>query len=942
MNTTGEKTTRKSALTRWAVWAGTHPGKAILIALAITLILTLGASRLGMEMTFLSIMPKNSPQVKNLEKITTEFPFASSLVLVVDGRELPRETAKASVISLIDRLTEEFSKEEFSSGVAGVYSRADVDFIKKHGFLLAESKDLKRMTSLYADTDLVPFISALNNDLEREYSGDGEAMEEDEGLIVSWTGGIGSILDSLADSMEGFPPDESDIEAALEAYLIGSPYYLSRSENMAVMFLNPTFTINDLGPLLEETNRIEERARDNAASEGVKIGLTGITVVARDEMVSSEQGFALSMLIAFILILALMIVVFRMRSTPFIIGIPLMLGIYWAAGITGFLIHRLNILTAMYMVALVGLGVDYAIHLITGFVQERDKGKDFSDAIEDAFAKSGRGIITGALTTAAAFFAMLMADSEILQELGIVAGTGIIAELTSMMILIPALLGLRQKRLEKRGKDDPMLSRKNPIRSDFASAIGRWVSGKPVTFTVVFLIIGIALATQAPKVQIEDNLMNMEAKGLDSIKYQDLMVDEFGTAPDILYLIKDNESLESLPPEIDKLKKLDSVKSVDALTNWQPTETQRARRLPYLREIRENLMSSGEDSTAAGSSPPPNPDLLIEELYRLEANLIEMGDLAILGGTDKAAFALNKVTGLDNDGKKVAETAFDRLFRILEAPTAGKSADAETTALSDFQAAFSPRLKNRILSMSSSEKITTEELPVMIRDSFISRDGKSNLVTISPRENPWDGGFRRVFNAQVNTVTNQTTGMILAADQLINIAEHDSIRALIAALIAVFIILLADFRNLRLTLLTFLPLLLSFTSLYGLMALLGIKFDFVNIIAVPLLVGIGIDDSVHINHRYLMEGRGNMHIAISRTGTAVALTTITTMIGFSSFIPSIMRAMRSTGIVLTLAMALAFVYSVFLHPAVLILVSEKLGWNLNPRFFKKEESHHEA
>ncbi len=85
-----------------------------------------------------------------------------------------------------------------------------------------------------------------------------------------------------------------------------------------------------------------------------------------------------------------------------------------------------------------------------------------------------------------------------------------------------------------------------------------------------------------------------------------------------------------------------------------------------------------------------------------------------------------------------------------------------------------------------------------------------------------------------------------------------------------------------------------------------------------------------------------MNLAISETGTAVALTTITTMIGFSSFIPSIMRAMRSTGIVLTLAMALAFVYSVFLHPAVLILVSEKLGWNLNPRFFKKEESHHEA
>ena len=96
------------------------------------------------------------------------------------------------------------------------------------------------------------------------------------------------------------------------------------------------------------------------------------------------------------------------------------------------------------------------------------------------------------------------------------------------------------------------------------------------------------------------------------------------------------------------------------------------------------------------------------------------------------------------------------------------------------------------------------------------------------------------------------------------------------------------------------------------MALAGIKFDFVNIIAIPLLVGIGIDNSVHINHRYLAEGRGGMT-----------------------------RAMSSTGIVLTLAMALAFTYSVLLHPAVLMIVMEKFGWNLRPRILNKERKNHE-
>ena len=109
----------------------------------------------------------------------------------------------------------------------------------------------------------------------------------------------------------------------------------------------------------------------------MKAGVTGLTVVGRDEMVTSEQGFALSMFIAVILILALMVVVFRIRTTPLIIGIPLMLGIFWTTGLTGFILHRLNIMTAMYLVALVGLGVDYAIHLMTSYVQERDRKLDF-------------------------------------------------------------------------------------------------------------------------------------------------------------------------------------------------------------------------------------------------------------------------------------------------------------------------------------------------------------------------------------------------------------------------------------------------------------------------------------------------------------------------------------------------------------------------------------
>ncbi|MCG8477601.1 MAG: MMPL family transporter, partial [Spirochaetales bacterium] len=472
------------------------------------------------------------------------------------------------------------------------------------------------------------------------------------------------------------------------------------------------------------------------------------------------------------------------------------------------------------------------------------------------------------------------------------------------------------------GKQDRIVATASPRRSEFAGGIARTVARRPGAVALTLLTLGVALGSQAPRVELEDNLMEMEAEGLESVALQDVMVDEFGLAPDVLYLISEDRS--ELPSMVDDLEDLESVKTVDAITNWWPMEDEQAQRVTYLRDIRGNL-------AAWQSSAEPELDLLIEELYRLEANLVEMGDLAVLGGTDRAAFALNRATGLDADGTKVAPSVFDRLFATLE------SGEGYSDSLVVYRDAFSHRLAERLSEMAGAEEVTLDNLPPATRDTFLSRDGASTLATISPRRNPWHGRYRTVFTAQVATVTDRGTGMILAADQLTDIAQRDGVRAMIAALIAVCAILLIDFGNLRLVALTFAPLLLAFASLYGVMALFDIKFDFINIIAIPLLVGIGVDNSVHINHRYLLEGRGNMATALSRTGSAVALTTATTMIGFASFIPSIMRAMRSTGIVLTVAMALAFIYAVLFHPAVLVIASERWKWNLSPRLFGKED-----
>ncbi|MDF1569392.1 MAG: hypothetical protein RQ801_02605 [Spirochaetaceae bacterium] len=115
---TGISTNGGSPLARWAVWSGTHPGRFLLIALAVTIILTVGASMLTIEMTFFSIMPEDSPQVRDMERIAEEYPFVSALVAVVDGRSLPRGESKDAAITVIDELSRTFSAPDYADAVS--------------------------------------------------------------------------------------------------------------------------------------------------------------------------------------------------------------------------------------------------------------------------------------------------------------------------------------------------------------------------------------------------------------------------------------------------------------------------------------------------------------------------------------------------------------------------------------------------------------------------------------------------------------------------------------------------------------------------------------------------------------------------------------------------------------------------------------------------------
>jgi predicted RND superfamily exporter protein len=680
--------------------------------------------------------------------------------------------------------------------------------------------------------------------------------------------------------------------------------------------IQPTFDINNLEALATVVPMIDRMAKTIAEEHGTTAGLTGLTVVGKDEMLTSEQGLVLSMSIAFILIILLMIVVFRMFAIPFISGVPLIIGIVWTAGISGLVLHRLNIMTAMYMVVLIGLGIDYAIHLLTTYVQERDDGKDTENAMRTSFRKSGPGILTGALTTAVAFFALVIAESEVVKELGFVAGTGIICEYMAMMLFIPALVGWRTHGLKKKGKKESDLLLHRLLKQPRTlPGIGGFIRKHPLIIASIFVLIGVVLITRAPGVEVQDNIMEMEAKGLESVELQDTMVEEFEMAPDSLSVYTD--SIEEVKKLAKQIEKLASVKAVDSIAPYIATGEEKMERIPVIEDFRKALHSHPPASSV-------ETGVFINELERLSMNFSELSLLAYSGGMRRMSYTLDRLTGMNEEGEKVKDSVIDVIIRLL------RDEPQKVKGLVGLQTRTVTLLRQKLLHMTGGDDIGITDLPGTIKNAYISKTGDEYLLNIYPTQNPWVKQYRDVFVTQVDSITNSATGMILVADQMTQIAEVDAVKASVVAAVIIFLLLFLDFRNIKLSLITMLPLGFSLFSLFGIMALAGIKFDFINVIGIPLLIGMGIDDAVHISHRYLYEGKGKIDTVIEKTGAAIFMTSLTTMIGFGSFIPSIMRAMQSTGIVLTIAIALAFVFSLFLHPSLLVIVQEKLHLNILP------------
>jgi predicted RND superfamily exporter protein len=222
------------------------------------------------------------------------------------------------------------------------------------------------------------------------------------------------------------------------------------------------------------------------------------------------------------------------------------------------------------------------------------------------------------------------------------------------------------------------------------------------------------------------------------------------------------------------------------------------------------------------------------------------------------------------------------------------------------------------------KSIGIEDLPYGIRRRFIGTDGAvGNFVFIYPSVSLADGQQAIRFAEDVRDIPlpdgrvyHASSGDIIFADVLL-VMKRDSKIAIVAAFIVVFLIVLLDFRSLRSALLVLLPLVVGIIWMCGGMVVFGMKISLFNMVVFPSIIGLSLDSGVHLYHRYLEEGPGNLWKVFLTTGQAVAVGALTTMLGFADLVLARHPGLKSLGSLAVLGLVTTLITALVLFPAAL-------------------------
>ncbi|MFC1546227.1 RND family transporter [bacterium] len=844
--------------------------KQILIVSALfTIISIFWVSKLKISTQMMDLLPADEPEIIMYQDAVKNFKGIDAVTIAVFGTE-------QNIKNYIEDIRHEIIKVP---NVDKLIYKTEYDFLRKHGPILIKAGDLESLKDMFTASSIKDFIRGLNVNFEKEYiSGEDEdKLSKDAQEILFSLNSIEDFFNILGSS----EPSKSQIIESSDNFILGPKYMISPDRTAGIMFARTSVDIMDIENILPLVNNLEKLVKKNQDKYNVKAGVSGFIVIQRDEMETCTSDMKKSSVLSLILIMTIFIIGFRLFRYSILAGLTLITGIIWAMGITYLLLGRLNIFTAMMGAILIGLGIDYAIHIIAIFTEERLHGKDSEQAVSGVFKKTIKGVVTGSITTAIGFVTFILSSFPGFKEFGITLGIGILSVLVCSVFVLPSLILVF---------GHTGFSTKLHTISPLMRLYEKIVLQKP-WFVILFISMLVILSViKFNDIKFSSDLKEIEPKGLESLVINDILIDKFDFSNDITLGI--SKTLEHAHMLKEQAEDLDSVGFVESVTGYIPLLDKQIKRQKILKGIKKQAKSKLSNSLFVPQ--------LKDEIKRLEDNIIEISDLAYIGGETKIV------------------TKCDELINSNIISNFLNNINQNKKTLKRVQKIFISNLKKVIANTNSDKKITAKDLPENIKDTYIGKDG-TFLTSIYPEGDVWNDRFQPVYINEIRSVPTDLTGTSIITLKVLEIAGKEGTRILLIVVFVIYLVLLIDFRSFKFATLAMIPMALTLVLLIGIMTWFGIKFNFVNIMALPIIIGIGVDDGVHIIHRYLLEK--HLMPTVKSTGRSIFLTTITTMSAFGTLMISKYRGFASFGLILILGIALAYILTILLLSA-LIRITE--------------------
>jgi hypothetical protein len=857
-----------------------------------------------------NLVGANQKYHQNFLKLQKEFPQQGNrLVVVVESDNLENNRQFVERIAAKMQAETNFFRDVFYQQSLSVMGAKALLFADKNDLVeLKEQLDdaLPFIRQFTPTTNLISFFEQVNTAFRtapRETNAQTESLVQ---ALPALTRIVTQATDSLG--RPGTPPSPS-VASLFNAGSETNTYVtFNRGRIFLVKAYVPNVETNDpaadhLHPPVRQTQdelngyaidrlrRLIQETQDEVP--GLNVGLIGEPVLDYDETVQSQKDITVASIMSLVLCAMIFIYGYNETGRPVKATVCLVVGLVYTLAFTTLAVGHLNVLTLPFVPMLIGLGIDYGVHLITRYEEELRHGKTEEAALTKAMVFTGQGIFTGALTTAGAFLAMRFTHFKGIQEMGVICGGGLLICFIPMMTLLPALL--------LRGRQNIMDHRSSEYTTR-ARIENLWLQ-RPILVVGITAVLCVLALIQTRKVYFDYNLEKLQSVGLPSVVFEHKLL-----AAD-QSLLEGAVVADSLTRAIDlerKIKKLPTVADVEPPASFFENflNSSNAEKLKLIGQIKQELAPLKFGT----------PDLNPVDVYAFSRTLYGLyGYLGLardeVGNSDPEL--TKNLVSLRQAIEDLRKTMLQGDTHVLAAH-ADKLAQFQQALFNDMSMTFQ-LLQNQ----DNSAPLHVEDLPQVFRDQFVGVTGKF-LLHVFPRDNMWQRDNQRKFITELRTVDPNVTGTPVQLYELEELLKDSYIQAAWYSLAAIALLVLFHFRSLGSVILALLPVGIGALWLAGLMGWFGIPINLANIMTLPLVIGIGVTNGIQILNRFAEERTPN--ILARSTGKAVLVSGLTAIAGFGSLIIAKDRGIHSLGCVMATGIAACMIAGLTLLPALLNLL----------------------